>query len=434
MKLKYFLRLAYPSFNLKNLRQYFTIIFIIRGFFIAAALSLFIYLSYFNIQNPLINTVLAFLAFFSILKAKRETLFFAGFFTGILWFYWIGFSFRYYDISYLIPLMILAAGLIYGFLFWILGIFENPFIRAFLLTLFSFIHPLGFNWFIPEISLTYSFIGIYKWQFFLFLISLASLIEFKKYYKLFFIPLFILSLDIFYPKEIKPPLLKIYLSNPSLSQEIKWKREYLPLIIKENIEEIKKGIKDEYDMIILSESIFPLYLNKEENLFEKLKDLSKKIVIVTGALSWRENKPYNSTYYFINGKAKIVNKVVLVPFGEEIPLPKFISKYINKIFFNGASDYATAKEPSDIKIKGYLFRNAICYEATREELYKNHPNYMIAISNNAWFTPSIEPHLQNLLLKYFAKKYNMLIFHSANMGITEVIKPKHYLPSIKKLF
>jgi apolipoprotein N-acyltransferase len=221
---------------------------------------------------------------------------------------------------------------------------------------------------------------------------------------------------------LKEPDLKIKLSSPHLPQNIKWNKNFLPSIIKNNLKQIKNAIKEKYDIIILSESIFPLYLDQDRNLMNLLKKLSKKITIVTGALSYKNDKVYNSTYYFVNGKVTIADKVFLVPFGEEVPLPKFIAKYVNKIFFDGASDYSTAKKPTDIKIKGYTFRNAICYEATREEMYENSPSYMIAISNNAWFTPSIEPNLQKLILRYLSRKYKVVIFHSANMGITTVIK------------
>ncbi len=48
---------------------------------------------------------------------------------------------------------------------------------------------------------------------------------------------------------------------------------------------------------------------------------------------------------------------------------------------------------------------------------------MIATSNNAWFTPSIEPTLQKLLLKYYAKKYDVTIFHSINGSENYTIRP-----------
>jgi apolipoprotein N-acyltransferase len=72
-------------------------------------------------------------------------------------------------------------------------------------------------------------------------------------------------------------------------------------------------------------------------------------------------------------------------------------------------------------IKGVKFRNAICYEATREELYTPDAKYLIAMSNNGWFKPSIEPTLQNLLIRFYARKNGSMVFHAANGGGSAVV-------------
>ncbi|MCF6254557.1 MAG: DUF5718 family protein [Thiomicrorhabdus sp.] len=51
-----------------------------------------------------------------------------------------------------------------------------------------------------------------------------------------------------------------------------------------------------------------------------------------------------------------------------------------------------------------------------------HPKQMIVLSNNGWFTPSIEPTLQKLLLIYYNKKYDTTIYHSVNMSPSFVIQ------------
>ena len=97
--------------------------------------------------------------------------------------------------------------------------------------------------------------------------------------------------------------------------------------------------------------------------------------------------------------------------------------FINDLFYNGAKDYEVALKPTTFNIKNEKFRNAICYEATSDEIYKDlDSKYIIVSSNNAWFTPSIEPTLQKLLLKYYAKKYKVLIYHSTNMSKNMLIK------------
>ena len=118
----------------------------------------------------------------------------------------------------------------------------------------------------------------------------------------------------------------------------------------------------------------------------------------------------------------IADKVILVPFGESNPLPDWLSHWVNKIFYDGAIDYKASAAISDYTLDGETYRNAICYEACSEELYIGKPKQMIVLSNNGWFTPSIEPTQQRLLLQYYSRKYGTTIYHSINMSPSYVIQ------------
>lgn len=350
-------------------------------------------------------------------------MFWSGFFIGFFWFHWIALSFIHYQLSYLIPLVILGIGLIYGILFWMIAfITPEPFLRIFGILVFSFIHPFGFNWFLPELPLIHSFYATDLLTFGIFLIGIW-LLHVKRFFPL--IGIVILIALCFYPSMKKSSLapLHVKIAKTFVPQDIKWNKAYKDQIIAQDFALISQAIQEGKELIILPESAFPVYLNYEPLLVQKLQKLSFKITILTGALSVKNNKVFNSSYLFERGKVEIADKYILVPFGEEIPLPKFAKNFINKLFFNGAEDYEKAKTAHDFFINGIKFRNAICYEATREELFEDNPKYMIAISNNAWFTPSIEPTLQALLLEYFAKKHQTTIYHSANAGISQIIKP-----------
>jgi len=243
-------------------------------------------------------------------------------------------------------------------------------------------------------------------------------------YPLYNLLLILLSLNIQHSTyNIQNSKLKIQLVNTNIDQDKKWDPRYLNPIVELNIKAIQNAIKNKKEAVILPESAFPLYLNYEIELMEKLLNLSKKITIITGSLYAEDGKSYNSTYLFKDGKVRVMHKVVLVPFGEEVPLPKWMGQWINDLFFDGASDYATAREVSDFKMAGIKFRNAICYEATSDKLFEGNPKYMVAISNNKWFTPSIEPTLQHLLLQLQSNRHGTTIFHSTNGPITGVITP-----------
>ena len=352
---------------------------------VAFLFSSFIYLEYFGLTTKPLNTLIVLIAYYLIVTIDKRSLFFAGFFTGILWFWWVGYSFIYYNLPYLIPFVVLFFGLGYGIFFWLTAIIDRIYFRIVLFFLLTFFAPFGFNWFKPDLPLINTYFNTYE-------------------------------------SNLSMPHLKINMPSYNIPQDRKWDTRFVNEMIAINLKNIDNAIAKGDDVVILPETAFPLALNTEEEILEILKEKSKQISIVTGAISQNKNEYLNSTYLFENGTYTVANKVVLVPFGEEIPLPKFLTDFINDTFFDGASDYSKALAPTTFTIKNIKFRNAICFEATTDEIYQNLVTpFVIATSNNAWFTPSIEPTLQKLLLRYYAKKYNLIIYHSTNKSDNMII-------------
>ena len=395
--------------------------FNIKSIILSVSMSLFIYLEYLNLTNSFINTIMGLFSFFMLFKLTKKELFSAGFLIGILWFWWIGYSFVYYELIYLIPFVLIGISIIYGILFYIGGLINNLLYKVLYFFTLSFINPFGFNWFMMELPFINSYFGTTKIDLFIILLA-TSLLIYMQSQNRFKIGIIVYStslilLSIFNKPTINntPSNLKILMANTNVPQKQKWDKQYKSIILKENFSNIKNAIDKKYQLIIFPETSFPLVLNHQKYIEEELLKYSHDISIVLGALYEKDGLIYNSSYLFQDGKINIANKVVLVPFGEAVPLPQKIRDIINDTFYNGAKDYQTAKEPTTFNIKGTKFRNAICYEATTNEIYKNlDTSYVIAISNNAWFTPSHQPVLQKLLMKYYANKYNLYIYSVTN--------------------
>jgi len=374
-----------------------------------------------------LNSFFALFGFYLILGEHKAVWFWSGFLIGIFWFYWISFSFIYYDLAFLIPFIILGIALAYGVWFWAIGKWiRSVYVQAFFLWSVSFIAPFGFNWLKLELVLLHTYFSPSSLFFAFFLAGIALLKASswgEKYSGIAVLTLVLWFPTSSIPHVVLPEAIDVALPPMHIEQSKRWDKAYQQEAIDANFALIEAAIADKKELIILPESAFPLYLNLEEVLIEKLKAYSHTIAIVTGALTYEKEAFFNSSYVFEEGEMRIAHKVVLVPFGEEVPFPEWITTLINQLFFDGAKDYTKAKEPYDFTIRGLSFRNAICYEATTDILYKNNPKHMIAISNNAWFTPSIEPTLQHLLLKLYAKKYNTVIYHSANAGKSGIIYP-----------
>jgi len=425
---------------LSKIRQYFNTLEITKGFFIALLASLFIYLNYWDFSYPILITIFSLTSLFLLLQSHKITWAWYGIFIGLFWFWWIALSLQHYGYDWGFPVGIVVISLLYGFIFYFIAWFSEKiethfninavFLKALALLGFSYVHPFGFDWLKPELMFLESYLGIEKWQFGLILLS-VSLSIWKKNL------LFLLLVFAAYVPQHSTPIqmnnnIQVVTTQTSVSE--KWNKTLHPKQFQEIFKSIDQAIANKKELIILPESVFPIFLNQSRKLMDTLQEKAKDISIVTGGLYWDGKTPRNSTYIFSDNKITVANKVILVPFGESNPLPDFLSDWINKVFYDGAVDYVASADVTDYNINGVTFRNAICFEATSEKLYEKnkngkHPKNMIVLSNNGWFTPSTEPTLQKLLLQYYSKKYGTTIYHSVNMSSSYSIQNGKYLKS-----
>ncbi|TKX31750.1 apolipoprotein N-acyltransferase [Campylobacter estrildidarum] len=418
--------LPYFSFVPKKLNTNSTIFKIIKVFCIAILLSNSIYLSFFeNIFTQTLSPFLAILGLVLLLKRKKaKEYFLVGFFVGILWFWWIGLSSIYFNLNYLVPIIILMIGIFYGILFSLCHLFKFDFLRLCGIFCLSFIHPLGFDWFNWGILTVYGFFDAsYKGIICLFLIAYFIYEGYiSRYYKIAIVLILFFIGCQYEEKKAQTLNLTYKLINTNISQDQKFLQTNLKTNSNNLVQEILKAIEEKKELVVLPETAFAFNLKNTpyENL---LKSLSHKITIITGAFNIDQNFIYNSTYIFKGGNVYILNKHFLVPFGEEIPIFKNL---VQKYFLPNMQEFSKGPLQSKYKLDNQIITNAICYEATKEQNYKN-SNIIIAISNNAWFNHSTEYKLQQLLMKFYASKYGVSVYHAVNGKENTFIEPKKML-------
>ena len=387
---------------------------------IALLFSAFIYWEHFALTSKALNTLSGVLALYALLHAPKRVVLISGFWIGWLWCYWIGFSFQYYGLGWATWLVALGFGFVYALYYGTMALTTNALLRALILFGLTFVWPMDFNWMQPELIFVESYLGFSKWQFTLILFSLSLSGYISGFKKIFPLLLLIGAVQTSYTL---PPIpdLKIKLVSTDISQDFKWQSEQLPQTLQDNFSAIDEAIEKGYDLIVLPESAFPLYMNEHTEIAQALSERSLHIAILTGTLHKENGLNYNVSYLFNQGTITVAKKTILVPFGEYIPLPSFLKGWVDRHIFGGGSDFVTADKPTDFTIKGVTFRNAVCYEATRAELYTPDVRYMIAVSNNGWFKPSIEPTVQNLLIRFYARKNHTVVFHAANGGGSGIV-------------
>ncbi len=387
-------------------------------------------------MHPILASVLGLLSLYMLLASNTKIWFIFGAFTGLFWFWWISLSLKHYEMLWAIPIalliIMLSYGVLFGFISWISHKLPTFFklqttllpllLQSLGLLALSYVHPFGFDWFKPELIFVESYFGIQKVQFALILLALSLALWRKQ------LPYLLLTLLALEPmtSNIEAPSKNIALITTHTTVQDKWNEDKHQAQFDAILKTIDEAIAKKKSLVILPESVFPIFLNHSEVLIGELKERAKCIAIVVGALYWDGQTPRNSTYIFTKDNIQIANKVLLVPFGEANPLPDFLSDWVNEVFYDDAVDYKASSMVSDYTINGVTYRNAICFEATSEKLYEKgkdgkRPSHMIVLSNNGWFTPSIEPTLQKLLLMYYHKKYGTTIYHAVNMSPSYVI-------------
>ncbi|TNF44446.1 MAG: apolipoprotein N-acyltransferase, partial [Epsilonproteobacteria bacterium] len=341
------------------------------------------------------NTILGISSLYLLLQEGRKIWFVSGAFIGLFWFWWIALSLKHYGMLWAIPIEITIIMLSYGVIFWLLAWISEKItsffpgsdtllpliLKAFALFILSYIHPFSFDWLKPELMFVESYLGIEKWQF---IIILAAIILSIWKQQFIYLLLIIFAYQPNLSTSVKTDE-KIKIVTTHTSVQDKWNETLHPKQFEYLFKEIDQAIEEDKKLVILPESVFPLFLNRSKTLMEKLEKRAQQISIVTGGLYWDGKTPRNSTYIFTDNKVTVANKVLLVPFGESNPLPDFLSDWVNQVFYDGAVDYIASPHVIDYKIDKKIYRNAICFEATSEKLYEGEPKNMIVLSNNGWF-------------------------------------------------
>ncbi len=392
---------------------------------------------------PYINTIFALIAVASALKVDRKYRFFFGFFVGILWFYWTNLSFRFTPSPYLMWVGIFGVAVGYGIVFYFLLFFNNKIFRIAALAAIGVIPVLGFDWLVVELLFSFSILRVDKISFIFIVSCVAIWLHFlqksresneceskkrnRKIASFALIPL-IFVID-FSHAEIEMPQ-KVFIAEMNVNQNSKW-NEYDRAIAR-NLRYINEGIEMGANVVILPETAFPMRINQKgrEPLMEQLLDLSHQITIIVGAQRGGHNADgtkatFNSLFVFEKGQWQYADKIFLAPFGEYAPVPKVFAEIFKKLF---KIDITRGFDKSDnvrndIETENFSFRSAICYEATTSRAFDGDPKIMIAITNSAWFAPSIEPVLQMMLMKYYARIHKTLIIQSANGSKSVVVTP-----------
>ena len=128
-------------------------------------------------------------------------------------------------------------------------------------------------------------------------------------------------------------------------------------------------------------------------------------------------------YYYVHGNRYA--KHHLLPIGEFIPFEDWL-RNLAPIFDLPMSSFSRgAYQQANLQAKGYYFAPAICFEIAfpnqiAANLYE-HTNFIITVSNDAWFGHSHGPAQHLEIAQVRAKEFGLPVLRATNNGITAFI-------------
>ncbi len=232
----------------------------------------------------------------------------------------------------------------------------------------------------------------------------------------------------------------IALVQANIGQDKKWLRSQLMPTLQTYISLTKQHI--DADVIVWAETSIPTYFDRVENtaLAAFLTDarLLKKDILMGAITRDKVTGEYYNALVNAKDTTKEYRKTHLVPFSEFFPFSEMF-RVLSKLFNIPFSEFGRGRGNLPMQIADKKVGLSICYEMYYgAELASNisTTDYLITVSNDAWFAGTLEPYQLRQEVQMRALELGREIARSTNTGFTVLVgidgKIKDQIPAYEE--
>ena len=230
---------------------------------------------------------------------------------------------------------------------------------------------------------------------------------------------------------------KISIVQASIPQDKKWEKVYFDSTVARYEKLTWQAAKNNPDLIIWPESALPTYLLNNRKYKKLVKDIAHETNadIFLGLPHYKyRGDDHPSKYEFYNAATRFGKngkvyqyyvKNYLVPFGERIPFLKYFP-FLWDVHL-GQANWEYGKKQEFYDLNGFTYSPLICFEIVFEELTtkmaKENVDFIVNITNDAWFYHSAGTYQHAVMAKFRAVETRRAIYRSANTGYSLVVSP-----------
>lgn len=231
----------------------------------------------------------------------------------------------------------------------------------------------------------------------------------------------------------------------NIEQDKKWEPYYQKSVIETYKRLTINACSFQPSIIVWPETSVPFFFGTDINYTRELVDFQRELnsYLLFGSILIKEkiNNKYllsNSTVLLDkDGKiAYIYDKIHLVPFGEYVPLQKFLF-FINKLVV-GIGDYVAGNNYIKANTPFGDFATLICYEiifpGLVRKFYSTGGDFIVNITNDAWFGRTNGPYQHFSMAVFRAIENRKPVIRAANTGVSCFIDSNGRILLTSKLF
>lgn len=225
--------------------------------------------------------------------------------------------------------------------------------------------------------------------------------------------------------------LKVALIQGNIEQEHKWDTRFQKQVYNTYQKMTLNAAKKNPDLIVWPEAATPFYFPNNQVYKKNLLKLGKKSrsYILFGSPRYEVNQNditlFNSAFLISPDNKTIgqYDKIHLVPFGEYVPFKKILF-FVDKMV-TGIGNFGTGIEYFVFSLQDWKFSVLICFEVIFPDLarhfVKNGAEFLINITNDAWFGKSAAPYQHISMVVFRAIENRRPVIRAANTGISGIV-------------
>ena len=240
------------------------------------------------------------------------------------------------------------------------------------------------------------------------------------------------------------PKIRIALAQGNIEQHLKWNKLYQQPTMELYKKLTLQAAKEKPELIVWPEATTPFYYGLDPIGTKYVQDLVRTagtpLLFGSPYKKQVEGKElvYNRAFLISNQGETIdvYDKMHLVPFGEFVPFRRalfFIEKMVEII-----GDFGLGKRATVFTLNDYQLGVSICYEIIFPDLVrqpvKNGAEYLVNITNDAWFGKSAASYQHISMAALRAVENRTPIVRAANTGISGFIDATGQIRNTTQLF